>query len=155
MPSGTGGMGRGSDTRMYSPRSESTRMFGYEEDDIGHAHGYGDPELAAEERDKKKRKKEETKQRQKLHHIKIKHKDILEGLPESMGEVSQEGDNELAPKDEEQRELSALTGTSGSRGAMLDQAIGAKTGTGSALGGTPPLLGPMGVYHSEPMESAW
>tara|TARA_R100000008_G_scaffold78884_1_gene60167 strand:- start:208 stop:1989 length:1782 start_codon:yes stop_codon:yes gene_type:complete len=130
-------------------------MFGYEEDDIGHAHGYGDPELAAESREKKKREKEETKQRQKIHHIKIRHKDILDELPPSMGEVSQEGDNELAPKDEEQGELSALTGTSGSRGAMLDQAIGAKTGTGSALGGTPPLLGPMGVYHSEPMENAW
>jgi hypothetical protein len=150
-------MGRGSDTRMYSPRSESTRMFGYDEDegDIGHAHGYGDPELAAEERENKKRKKEDAKQRQKLHHLKVKHKDILDELPPSMGEVLQEGDNELPPKDEEQNELSALTGASGSRGALVDQAIGAKTGTGSALGGTPPLLGPMGVYHSEPMESAW
>ena len=148
-------MGRGSDTRMYSPRSESTRMFGYEDDDVGHAHGYGDPELAAEEREKKKRKKEESQQRQKLHHLQVKHKDILDELPPSMGEVLQEGDNELPPKDEEQNELSALTGASGSRGALVDQAIGAKTGTGSALGGTPPLLGPMGVYHSEPMESAW
>ena len=92
MPSGSGGMGRGSDTRMYSPRSESTRMFGYDEDedDIGHAHGYGDPELAAEEREKKKHKKEETKQRQKLHHLKVKHKDILEEMPDDMGEVLQE-----------------------------------------------------------------
>ena len=91
-------MGRGSDTRMYSPRSESTRMFGYEDDDVGHAHGYGDPELAAEEREKKKRKKEASQQRQKLHHLQVKHKDILDELPPSMGEVLQEGDNELPPK---------------------------------------------------------
>ena len=150
-------MGRGSDTRMYSPRSESTRMFGYDEDedDIGHAHGHGDPELSAEERENKKRKKEKTKQQQKLHHLQVKHKDILDEMPDGMGEVLQEGDNELAPKDEEQKELSDLTGASGSRGAMVDQAVGAKTGTGSALGGTPPLLGAMGVYHSEPMDSAW
>ena len=156
MPSGTGGMGTGSDTRIYNPRSESTRMFGYEDEDIGHAHGEGDPDVAADKAEKKRNQKEEKKKRQTLHHLRIKHKDVLDALPDDGEEVSQEGDDELAPKEEDQNELSAMTGASGSRGGLLDQAVGAKTGTGSALGGTPPLLGPMGVYRSsDEMELAW
>ena len=160
MPSGTGGMGRGSDTRMYNPRSESTRLFGYEDDETGYAHGYGDPEIAAAKNEKDKRKKEETKNRQRLHHIKIKNKDVMQSaLPgEELApgqEVTQEGDGEAPPKDEMQAELSQLTGASGSRGAELDQAVGAKTGTGSAMGGIPPLLGPQGVYRSQFVEEAW
>ena len=160
MPSGTGGMGRGSDTRMYNPRSESTRLFGYEDDETGYAHGYGDPEIAAAKNEKDKREKEETKNRQRLHHIKIKNKDVMQSaLPgEELApgqEVTQEGDGEAPPKDEMQAELSQLTGASGSRGAELDQAVGAKTGTGSAMGGIPPLLGPQGVYRSQFLEEAW
>lgn len=149
-------MGRGSDTRLFNPRSESTRMFGYEEDDLGHAHGEGDPEITAQKREKKRDEKEDKKKRQHLQHLKIQHKDVLDMLPEDGKEASQEGDLELGNNDEAENELSALTGASGSRGAMLDQAVGAKTGTGSAMGGTPPLLGPMGVYRSDDaMELAW
>ena len=47
----TSPMGRGSDTRLFNPRSESTRMFGSGEDDeVGHAHGEGDPEITAQQR---------------------------------------------------------------------------------------------------------
>ena len=153
----TSPMGRGSDTRLFNPRSESTRMFGSGEDDeVGHAHGEGDPEITAQQREKKRDEKEQKKHRQRLHHLKIQHKDILDMLPEDGKEVSQEGDLELGNNDEAENEISALTGASGSSGAMLDQAVGAKTGTGSALGGTPPLLGPMGVYRSDDaMELAW
>ena len=160
MPSGSGGMGRTSDTRMYNPRSESTRLFGYEDDETGYAHGYGDPEVSAAKNEKEKRKKEETKNRQRIHHVKIKNKDVVGAMPldeEPLPgqEVTQEGDGEAPPKDEMQAELSQLTGASGSRGAELDQAVGAKTGTGSAMGGIPPLLGPQGVYRSQFVEAAW
>lgn len=149
MPGGMGGMGRGSDTRIYNPRSESTRLFGTddEESDIGHAHGYGDTDYG-ESKDAKRQEKEEKnrKRKEKLKHINIRHKDLHEDDLE---------DDDQPNKDEEQAELSRLTGPVGNRGQALDIATGARSGTASAMGGTPPLLGPMGVYRSEPMDVAW
>ena len=49
-------MATGSDTRMYSPRSESN--LGYSKDDDDYKHGYGDPEEMEQVRDQKQAEKE-------------------------------------------------------------------------------------------------
>ena len=69
MPSGFGGMGRGSDTRMYAPRSESSRMYASDDDD--YRHGAGDAEEQERRRDEKMRKREETKVVSDTPHLQI------------------------------------------------------------------------------------
>ena len=51
MPSGMGGMGTGSDTRMYNPKSDAARSYvGDDEED--YRYGPGDPKEMDERRQK-------------------------------------------------------------------------------------------------------
>ena len=142
--SSTGGMGRGSDTRMYSPRSESSHMYSANEGD--EKYNPTDPEYKEREKDKKLQENDEKEAR----HNKIKHIKILGHHGRGSGNVPQEeseADTELDPRRDLQGELSRQTGPPGNRGHELDLATGAKTGTGSAMGSR--------VATGEPMDYAW
>ena len=135
----------GSDTRMYNPRSESEEfMYADEEEKFGP----GDPDHQELESQNKKEKREEQHRKWVgLNHLKIstKNNDEQEPFEES---TPQEGMSQLSDE----------TGPAGSRGEDLDQAVGARTGTGSAMGETPPQLPQMGAFgltRSEPMDTAW
>ena len=58
----------GSDTRMYSPRSESNLGYSKDED---YKHGYGDPEEMEKVRDEKQAEKEKPVMSETLPHLQI------------------------------------------------------------------------------------
>lgn len=135
-------MGRGSDTRMYSPRSESDKMYSSANEDEN-KYNPTSPEYNEKKRDEKKRKEEEKKaQRSKIKHIKIR---ATQGLGDKEDPIPLDDSN----KRDVEREISLQGGPAGSRGHMLDLATGAKSGTGSAM--SPGLP----ISMSEPMEDAW
>jgi len=139
-------MGRGSDTRMYSPRSESAHMYSSANED-GDKYSPTSPEDADKRREEKQRKDEERKARLKdIKHIKIK---PSQGLGSGPKLPTEEGLDDGNKRDDE-REISLQGGPAGSRGQLLDIAVGAKTGTGSAMG-----TGNSAVRTGEPMEDAW
>jgi hypothetical protein len=142
--SSTGGMGRGSDTRMYSPRSESSHMYSANEGE--EKYNPVDPRYKEQEKEKKLREDDEKKQmRNKIKHIKILGHHGKNGVGEP--ETPNEADTDLDPRRDLQNELSRQTGPPGNRGHELDLATGAKTGTGSAMGSR--------VATGEPMDNAW
>ena len=135
-------MGRGSDTRMYSPRSESDKMYSSANEDEG-KYGRSDSEYNEMKREEKKRKAEEKKaKRAKVKHIKIR---ASQGLS---GEESPSPLDDGNKRDAE-REIGLAGGPAGSRGTLLDLATGAKSGTGSAMSPGLPIA------MSEPMKDAW
>lgn len=135
-------MGRGSDTRMYSPRSESDKMYSSANEDED-KYSPSDPEYNEQKREEKKRKVEEKKaKRAKVKHIKIR---ATQGLD---GEESPSPLDDGNKRDDE-REIGLAGGPAGSRGTLLDLATGAKSGTGSAMSPGLPIA------MSEPMEGAW
>lgn len=135
-------MGRGSDTRMYGPRSESDKMYSSANEDET-KYNPADPEYNEQKREEKKRKIEEKKaKRAKIKHIKISAKEGLSG--EESPTPLDDGN-----KRDDERELSLQGGPAGSRGTLLDLATGAKSGTGSAMSPGLPIA------MSEPMEDAW
>ena len=129
--SSTGGMGRGSDTRMYSPRSESSHMYSANEGE--EKYNPVDPKYKEWEKEKKLREDDEKQEmKNKIKHIKILGHHGKNGVGEP--ESPEEADTELDPRKDLQNELSRQTGPPGNRGHELDLATGAKTGTGSAMG---------------------
>ena len=139
-------MGRGSDTRMYSPRSESSHMYGSANEDGG-KYSPTSPEDADKRREEKQRKDEERRTKLKdIKHIKIK---PSQGLGSGPKLPTEEGLDDGNKRDDE-REISLQGGPAGSRGHLLDMATGAKTGTGSAMG-----TGNSAVRTGEPMKDAW
>ena len=139
-------MGRGSDTRMYSPRSESAHMYSSANED-GDKYSPTSPEDADKRREEKQLKEEERKLRLKdIKHIKIKPSQGLNSGPSLPREEGLDDGN----KRDDEREISLQGGPAGSRGHLLDMATGAKTGTGSAMG-----TGNSAVRTGEPMEDAW
>lgn len=138
MPQGTGGMGTGSDTRMYNPRSESSHMYvnNHEED----RHGAEDGKAKDDKMDRKRAKDRARRElMSKVKHIKVRPSD-LEGL-----EDDEEGEDDADKRDQE-REISAQTGPPGNLGFLTSLAMGAR-GPGAA-GGQQFAMG-------EPMEDAW
>jgi len=135
-------MGRGSDTRMYAPRSESDKMYSSANEDEN-KYNPASPEYNDKKRDEKKRKEEEKKaKRSKIKHIKIR---ATQGLN---GEESPTPLDDGNKRDDE-REIGLQGGPAGSRGTLLDLATGAKSGTGSAMSPGLPIT------MSEPMNDAW
>jgi len=135
-------MGRGSDTRLYNPRSESDKMYSSANEDET-KYNPASPEYNEQKREEKKLKEEEKKANKgKIKHIKIR---ASQGL---RGEESPVAMNDSNKRDEE-REIGLTGGPPGSRGNLLDLATGAKTGTGSAM------TGPLPIAMSEPMDDAW
>ncbi len=135
-------MGRGSDTRMYAPRSESETMYSSANEDGTKYSGNTPEEKEKKEENRKLRAEERKQRRDKIKHIKIRSSQGLKGeeLP-----VPEDDSN----KQDDEREISLQGGPAGSRGNLLDLATGAKTGTGSAM------TGPLPIAMSEPMKGAW
>ena len=150
MPSGFGGMGRGSDTRMYAPRSESSRMYASDDDD--YRHGAGDAEEQERRRDEKMRKREETKVVSDTPHLQISiDKPDEDPMMGGMEEPQQEEENPNMYNPEQgamASNMSAMAGALGTGGPDLSQALGAQTN--GVMGGYRPL-----VATGEPMEAAW
>ena len=139
-------MGRGSDTRMYSPRSESNTMYSSANED-GDKYSPTSPEDADKRRENKQIKDEERRTKLKdIKHIKIK---PSQGLGQGPSLPTEEGLDDGNKRDDE-REIGLQGGPAGSRGHLLDLATGAKTGTGSAMG-----TGNSAVRTGEPMDGAW
>ena len=135
-------MGRGSDTRMYAPRSESDKMYSSANEDED-KYSPADPDYNEKKREEKKRRVEEKKaKRDKIKHIKIR---ATQGLD---GEESPSPLDDGNKRDDE-REIGLAGGPAGSRGTLLDLATGAKSGTGSAMSPGLPIA------MSEPMKDAW
>jgi len=139
-------MGRGSDTRMYAPRSESSHMYSSANEDEG-KYSPTSPEDNEKRAEEKKLKEEAAKKKAKdIKHIKIK---PSQGLGQGPGLETEPGLDDGNKRDDE-REIGLQGGPAGSRGHLLDLATGAKTGTGSAMG-----TGNSAVRTGEPMEDAW
>ena len=135
-------MGRGSDTRMYAPRSESETMYSSANEDGGKYGGGTAEEKEKKEENRKLRAEERKQRRDKIKHIKIR---SSQGLKGEESPVPEDDSN----KQDDEREISLQGGPAGSRGNLLDLATGAKTGTGSAM------TGPLPIAMSEPMKGAW
>ncbi len=139
MPQGTGGMGTGSDTRIYNPRSESSHMYSnnYEED----KHGAEDGKEKDSKMDRKRAKdRARRKIMSSLKHIKVKPSDL-----EQFRDDKEEGRDDADKRDQE-REISAQTGPPGNLGFLTSLAMGAR-GPGAAGGEM--------FAMSEPMEVAF
>lgn len=129
----------GSDTRMYSPRSESN--LGYSKDDDAYAYGQGDPEQQELMRDKKQSEKEQQTYIADLPHLQISIPKTAPSTPPMMPEEEEEPmmDNQF----NEGQQFGAMTG-------MPDTgnlSIGNATGTMPAPGGM--------LATGEPMNDAW
>ena len=135
-------MGRGSDTRMYAPRSESDTM--YSSANEGETkYNPTSPQDKDERNEKKKlRAEEKKKRRDKIKHLKVR---ASQGLKGEESAVAEDDGN----KQDDEREMGLQGGPAGSRGNLLDLATGAKSGTGSAM------TGPLPIAMSEPMDGAW
>lgn len=150
MPSGFGGMGRGSDTRMYAPRSESSRMYASDDED-SYRHGAGDAEEQERRRDEKMRRREETKTVGDTPHLQISiDKPDEDPMMGGMEEPQEEEDPNMynPEQDAMASDMSAMAGALGTGGPDLSQALGAQTN--GVMGGYRPL-----VATGEPMEAAW
>ena len=150
MPSGFGGMGRGSDTRMYAPRSESSRMYASDDED-SYRHGAGDAEEQERRRDEKMRRREETKTVGDTPHLQISiDKPDEDPMMGGMEEPQEEEDPNMynPEQDAMASDMSAMAGALGTGGPDLSQALGAQTN--GVMGGYRPL-----VATGEPMDGAW
>ena len=144
MPSGMGGMGTGSDTRMYAPRSESTNMYS---GDDSYRYGIGDPKAMEEYRDKKQKEKESAMSLNDLPHLKVEidKPDMpmmppMPPPPSDMGPPIMDDDNENAVG----AEVSQMTGMPDMGNLSMANASGlVPSGSGQL------------VAMSEPMDLAW
>ena len=146
MPSGTGGMGRRSDTTMYAPRSESNNLYGANsEDDDSYRHGIGDPESMENRRDKLQAEKESENKVQDLPHLRL---ETVESQPE-MEDMEDMGQDQPVMDDDENSigaEISQMTGMPGQGGPDVSQSVGAQVNQ---------PFGQQTIATSEPMEDAW
>ena len=132
----------GSDTRMYSPRSESN--LGYANDAEDNPHGVGDPETMEQLRDKRMAEAESKQTIHDLPHLRI---DVpnpnpepeMPPVPDMPEEPMMDDDNENARG----AEVSQMTGMPD----MGNLSIGNATGTMPQPGGM--------LATGEPMDSAW
>jgi len=126
----TGNSSGGQSGLRFNPRETAGDEVGY---GVSHTkYNPRNPDEKQDEEDDKAKKKEKRKHAKAgLQHIKIK-------IPNKKRE------EEEARKKE--AEISELTGPAASRGGDLDQAVGAKTGTGSAMGGIPTELPVAGAF---------
>jgi hypothetical protein len=138
-----GMMGRSSDTRMYSPRSESSHMFRENHEEESTRTGYEDPRDREGKADKRQAKKEkEEEEERKIRHIKVR-RHHLSAMHDD--EEEEEGLDDSTKLDAD-REVGLQTNPMGTGGFLTSLATGAK-GPGAAHGHM--------VATGEPMEHAW
>ena len=134
-------MGRGSDTRMYAPRSESSHMFRANYEDERTPTGHDDPSDKEKRMDKRQAKKEREEERERsLRHIKVRAHHMSLNKPEE--DDGDEGDKKFKPRDSP----SEPTIPSGAGGFLTS--LGAQAKGPGAAGGEM-------IQMSEPMEHAW
>ena len=134
-------MATGSDTRMYSPRSESN--LGYSKDQENYRHGYGDPEQMELARDKKQKEAEQETLVDSLPHLQIEVPESEPDMPMPLMEEEEEDPLMMDDQFNEGQQFGAMTG-------MPDTgnlSIGNATGTMPAPGGM--------LATGEPMDDAW
>ncbi len=134
-------MATGSDTRMYSPRSESN--LGYSKDDDNYRHGYGDPEQMELARDKKQKEAEQETLVDSLPHLQIEVPESEPDMPMPMMEEEEEDPLMMDDQFNEGQQFGAMTGMPDTG----DLSIGNATGTMPAPGGM--------LTTGEPMENSW
>ena len=145
-------MGRGSDTRMYNPRSDSSHLYTGGDDRERDKYRYGDGD--SEHMDDIKGKEQKENERIKVSsapHLKIE-------VPNHAPPEEEEGgfeDEHTPPQMEEGEnavgaEVSQLTAPSGYVDSGLNVSAGAMAGPGAALGGYRPMLA-----TGEPMDMAF
>lgn len=133
-------MTTGSDTRMYSPRSESN--LGYSKDDGGYDHGIGDPETMEQLRDQKMKEKEQATSADDLPHLQLSIPKPEPQMPPMMSEEEEEPPM-MDDQFNEGQQFGAMTGMPD----MGNLSIGNATGTMPAPGGM--------LATGEPMADAW
>ena len=136
-----GMMGRGSDTRIYAPRSESSHMFRANHEDERTPTGMEDARDKEARMDKRQKKKEaEDKEDRKIRHIKVRRHHM--GLDDKPEEEMEEEESPFKPRSSP----SEPTQPAGAGGFLTSLAAQAK-GPGAAAGQL--------VQMSEPMVYAW
>lgn len=134
-------MGRGSDTRIYAPRSESSHMFRANHEDERTPTGMEDARDKEARMDKRQKKKEaEEKEDRKIRHIKVRRHHM--GLDDKPEEGMEEEESSFKPRESP----TEPTSPAGAGGFLTSLAAQAK-GPGAAAGQL--------VQMSEPMEHAW
>ena len=134
-------MGRGSDTRMYAPRSESSHMFRANYEDERTPTGHDDPSDKEKRMDKRQAKKEREEEKERsLRHIKVRAHHM--GLNKPEEDDADEGDKKFKPRDSP----SEPTIPSGAGGFLTS--LGAQAKGPGAAGGEM-------IQMPEPMEHAW
>jgi len=141
--SGTMGMGTGSDTRMYAPRSESSHMYRANNEDESTYTGAEDPRYRDQIADKKKKeRKKRANEMKRLKHLSIK--------PSDLESIDNEDEEEKFNSRAGVKEPSIQTGSSGNFGALTSLAMQARG---------PGFAGGEGVegykFSSEPMKVAF
>ena len=150
-------MGRGTDTRMYNPHSESSYMF-RDNDEDQEKYGRGDSEFHEEkDNEKKTRRQLQNERLDKIRPFSLTDLDMSMAQEEETSDTGEEPDE---PEFDARPSGNINDDTAGSRGHMLDVAVGARTGTGSAMGGIPTgPPGPVGnfgmIRRSDAEEAAW
>lgn len=148
MPSGTGGMSTGSDTRIYNPRSQSSHMYtANSEDDESYRHGIGDPESMEMRRDKLQAEKENAQRVMDLPHLRLETVEPQPELPPGMEEMEQDQPiMDDANENAVGAEISQMTGMPGQGGPNVSQALGAQVNQPFGL---------QTIATGEPMKDAW
>jgi hypothetical protein len=132
----------GSDTRMYSPKSESN--LGYTNDDDNYRYGIGDPEHMEEVRDKKMAEQDKASEMSELPHLQLSVPKPTPEMPPLPGLMEEEEEEPMMDDQfNEGQQFGAMTGMPD----MGNLSIGNATGTMPAPGGM--------LATGEPMENAW
>jgi len=129
----------GSDTRMYSPRSESNLGYSKDED---YKHGYGDPEEMELVRDKKQAENDKPSMTEELPHLQLSIPKPEPSMPPMMDDEEEE-DPMMDDQFNEGQQFGAQTGMPD----VGNLSIGNATGTMPAPGGM--------LATGEPMNDAW
>ncbi|MDB4345517.1 hypothetical protein OAA43_00415 [bacterium] len=148
MPSGSGGMATGSDTRLYNPKSEASHMYtANSEDEESYKHGIGDPESMEKRRDKLQAEKENAEKVMDLPHLRLETVEPKPDLPPGMEEEDQ--DQPIMDDGNENAvgaEISQMTGMPGQGGPDASAMFGAQVNQ---------PFGQQTIATSEPMADAW
>jgi len=153
-------MGRGSDTRMFNPHGESSYMF-RDNDEDQEKYGRGDSEFHEEkDNEKKTRRQLQDERLDKIRPFALTDQEMSMAQEEEGNGLSDTGEEPDEPEFDSRPSGNINDDTAGSRGHMLDVAVGARTGTGSAMGGIPTgPPGPVGnfgmIRRSDAEEAAW
>ena len=145
----TGGMGTGSETRMYSPRSESSHMYRSNHDEEEGTYIPEDGRDRDKRYEERQRKREDEKNRKlKRKHIKIRPSD----LPED--EEDEERDD--SEKIDADREIHAQTGAAGNFGflsSLANQARGPGASGGHAFAMSEPMNVGVRLLKTSPLRT--